>query len=357
MIRTLTPDALAAATGVALGITGDCAPIELIKPALRRAAFYLAPASRAELIRFAAEPLEALGVDRDTVEEALDELIIYGDLLEMRRLQNDPWDAPISVIRPAPPSFVERGGGLLVILGVAGELPSALTPDLENRVNALGPVRTLKAGGDEDLAKRLESLGLARLPEAAWLRTPKIESAPAHVGDWKERLAHIAPTPGGVPNLEILDPSRRIRFYKGRWISPSTKTEGLRLARRAQDYGAPLWTIAEFQGGVALKVIDLYQDDDRQRPYDLGWRFQAALDATLGHPQEVGVRRLDKRVALDFFSPLPAFAERRLALVGMKTSDQSSLFSFEMTDQMANVELAALQETLWMLPVREKDVQ
>jgi hypothetical protein len=357
MIRTLTPHELLTATCSALGVTGDCTPHGLIKPALRRGAFHLAPASRAELVRFASDPLKPLGVERDAVEEALDELIVYGDILEMRRMYSDPWDAPSSVLRPAPPSFVAREDGIVVILGVAGDLATALTPDLEERVAVGGPVRTVLANADEQLPARLRGLGLTQLSENAWLRAPSAETAGMHVDRWRARLASVVPTPGGVANLEILDPSRKIRFYKGRWTAPSRETDGLRLARRPQDYGAPLWTIAEFQNGIACKVVDLYEDDDRQLPHDLGWRFQAALDAMLGHPQEVGVRSVGNRVALDFFSPLPGFAERRLALVGTKTTEPGRIFSFDMTEQAARIELLALQQTMWMHPLREEDAR
>lgn len=357
MIRTLARDELTATTGAALGANSERSSRSLIRYALRRAAFHLAPASRAELVRFAYDPLMEIGVERDAVEETLDELIVYGDLFEMRRLQSDPWDAPSSVIRPAPPSFVARPSGAIVILGVSGELPTPLTPDLEERLDTSKSVRILHEEKDENLPGRLTLLGLVPLSEAAWLRAPRLEAADAHAAWWQASLAALSPTPGGVPNLEMLDPGRKIRFYKGRWTTPATKTDGVRLVRRPQDYGAPLWSIAEFRQGLALRVADLHENDDRQSPQDLGWRFQAALDASLGHPQEVGIRTVGSGVSLDFFSPLPAFVERRLALAGTKTTGPKRLFSFEMSEQAAAVEVAALQETMWMRSVHEGDVR
>ena len=41
---------------------------------------------------------------RDQCEAALDELTVYGDVLEMRRLPQDAWGMPTQVFRPAPPT-------------------------------------------------------------------------------------------------------------------------------------------------------------------------------------------------------------------------------------------------------------
>ena len=96
------------------------------------------------MLRNVSAPLAALDIDRDAIEECLDELIAYGDIFEMKRLADDPWDTPAVVLRPAPPSFVSRSDGSVVILGVAGDYHSALTPDLDELVNYMGPVRTLQ---------------------------------------------------------------------------------------------------------------------------------------------------------------------------------------------------------------------
>jgi hypothetical protein len=353
MIRALNSDELRIAVGSAVGLTSDLTPHSIVRASLRRAAFHLAPASRSNLARFVSEAVVPLGIEYDVVDEAIDDLIVYGDLLEMPRRQDDPWDAPPAVIRPAPPSFVERDSGTFVILGVAGAMSSALMPELAERVDTTGSVRTISAGQGELLADRLKALGLTSLNEGAWLRAPMVETATAFIDRWADALSSLTATPGGVSNLEILDPSRRVRFYRGRWTTPDAKTQGLRLVRRQQDFGAPLWAIAEFHHGLAAKVLELFEDADRQSPRDIGWRFQAAVDAMLGNPQEIRIRREGEQSILDFFSPLPAFAERRLALAGTKTTGQGRLFSFEMTDQAAAVEVAKLQEALWMSPLRE----
>lgn len=355
-MRALRHDQVAALVAEALGVATDASQ-DLIKPALRRALFLLAPCSRADLIRFVAAPLAPFAISRESVETALEELIVYGDALEMRKLAGDPWDAPPSVLRPAPPSFVQRDDGTIIILGVAGDYPSALTPALQSRVVQAGPVRLLLVPDDDAPTAHLRLLGLAPLSEQAWLRTPKAESAASHRRNWVEQLETVRDAAGGIDALEILDPERSVRFYAGRWREPSLSTSGIFVARRPQLYGARLWSIAQFVAGACHRLLDVYEDEERQRPCDIAWRLQMAIDVEAGHPQEVRVRQAGKVSALEFFSPLPAFAERRLALVGAKQPGEGCLFRFEMDPMRVATELAALQTHLWMRPVRDGEAR
>jgi hypothetical protein len=213
-MRALTPAGAVAITGESLGLTAAHDPSALLKPALRRALFTLAPASSADIVRYVAEPLAPLGVERDAVQTALEELVVYGDALEMRKGPDDPWDAPAVVLRPAPPSFVEREDGTLVILGVAGDQPTALPPDLDRRVTARGPVRILRASKTEHLPAHLRVLGFTQLSEEAWLRLPAVETAGAYCRSWIELLAKVPASQGSVHDLEILDPGKSVRYYR-----------------------------------------------------------------------------------------------------------------------------------------------
>lgn len=351
-MRTLTTADAVAVIAEAFGCSPNSAAC--IKPALRRALYLLAPSSRADVIRFVAEPLAPLGVSQVDVEAALETLIVYGDALEMRKLASDPWDTPAVTLRPAPPSYVERADGSFAILGVAGDHPSALTPELQARLDESGPVRRLTEQPGEALGEHLQLLGLAKLGEAAWLRSPAPESAGTYLQRWRARLDLVPRQASAIGELEILDPERRVDYYSGRWREPDQRLTGLVLARRPQLYGAPLWVIADFEAGSCHRLSVLETNPDGQRPCDLGWRFQAAVDAAAGHPQLVRVRASDGGSLLDFFSPLPAFAERRLALAGEKRGGEKCLFSFKVPAKALAHELAALNTNLWMSIVREE---
>ncbi len=348
MIRELTRDELRYGIARTLGLEKWSSDAILVRAALRRAIYPLAPTSRSNLLRAVSAPLAALDVDREAIEECLDELIAYGDIFEMKRLADDPWDTPAVVLRPAPPSFVCRADGSVAILGIAGDYQSALTPDLDALIDNTGPIRTLPPIEGRNISDELILLGLVQLTEANWLQLPVRQSPAQFVEHFEQALARLTPTATGISQLEILDPSKSVRFYKGRWTTPSRTTDGLRLARRPQEYGAPHWSIALFDSGVATKLIDLLEDDGRDRPRDIAWRFQAALDAVLGQPQQMTVRVSSGGAALDFYSPLPAFAERHLALVGSKVIGKGRLFSIELPTSKLEAEIDFLECFLWM---------
>lgn len=330
---------------------GDAA---LLRAALRRGAFVLSPTSRADLVTYVSTPLAALMDNaRVEVEAALDDLTTYGDVLEMRRLDADPWSTQTMILRPAPPSFVRRASDAFVILGVAGEHPSALTPDLATRLDDSGLVRRLTPLPEEDLAARLSSLGFVALAETAWLGLPDARTAHAHLNEWRRRLEAARPPGPDFIDFEILDRDCAPTFYKGRWTAPAGRHEGLYVARRAQLYGPPVWCLVLLKAGLAIRLLDLQAQGDRQRPCDLAWRLQAAIDAVAQAPQRFRVTIEDSRVALEVFSPLPAFAERRLALVGDKYLAQGCLFGFHLPSAHADLEIDTLQTLLWMTPLSE----
>lgn len=347
MMRALRRDEAVAATAASLGsISGDHQ--SCIKPALRRAIYWLAPASSSDVVRFAATPLESFAIERAAIEAALEEMLAYGDALEMHKLATDPWGTPEVVIRPAPPSFVQRSDGSIVLLGISGDQPTPLTPDLATKIDERGAVRRLSAPEDTSLVTHLRLLGLTQISEATWLRTPPQEAAAAHVSRWSQCLTQLPREAAAISELEILDPTRPVRYYAGRWRTPDARTTGMFLARRPRRYGADLWSIAEFSQGQCHRLLDLSDNSDRQRSCDLGWRYQAARDALDGHPQIYRVRRSEPGGALDFFSPLPSFAERRLALVGAKVREPGCLFSYALPLASIGIEIQALHDLLWM---------
>lgn len=352
-MRSLAPSDLLLSIGGGLGVPEPAAIGQLLKPALRRAAHILPPAARGDLVRFVAEPLAAFGDQRDAVESALDEMIVYGDILAMRRQSLDGWGAPAEVLRPAPPTFVRRSNGEFIILGVAGDHPTALSRELDALLVDDGMVRRLAPQG-EDLSAHLRLLGFAQLSEQAWLRTPPVESPAAHLGNWQARLDAAPVLDHAVEGLDLLDGARDPLYYRGRWTVPGTQS-GMFIARRPQLYGAPLWSLVRVEQGHARRLIDLYADDDRQRPCDLAWRIQAALDAGRATPQRARIRRSTGTASIDLFSPLPAFAERRLALVATKVAGAQCLYSFTLPIARLAEEVGSLRALLWMA-VDEEDV-
>ncbi|RWP18497.1 MAG: hypothetical protein EOR01_22990 [Mesorhizobium sp.] len=352
-MRAIEPAELVALTSVALGLPPSGAMHGVLKPALRRGSYLLAPCSSADLIRFVSDPLGGTQNIRDAVELALEDLIAYGDILEMRKIVGDEWDVPAVILRPASPAFVLRSPHEAIILGVAGDFPSALPDDLAKLVNNDGPVRTLNRPGDQELDAHLRSLGLSELKEGAWLRLPAVASAKDYVDTLRARLT-VAPFCAPIiDGLEILGPEKSSRFYRGRWRSPLATDSGMFVARRPQAYGFKLWSVVDLEMGKARRLIDLSPTDSFERGCDSAWRLQAAIDATRASPQEFDVLDEGALTHFDFHCPLPSFAERRLALVGSKSPANNCLFRYSMPTAMQKAEIALLQSTLWMQPNRE----
>lgn len=352
-MRVLRPSELVTVCAASLGVDPTDDVNAMLKPALRRAAYLLAPASAASICRFVSEPLGADETLNEDIEAALEELIAYGDILEMRRIEGDPWDVPDMVLRPAPPAFVPRSQHEAFILGVAGDFPTPLPADPAHQMSDAGPVRLLRCSSDDQLIEHLRAFGLSELTEQAWLRLPPSEPPSQHVEAWRARLAAAPSSAGAIEGLEVLDGSRSSRFYAGRWRALSAADSGLFAARRPHHYGGRLWSVVSVTPGEPTRLLDIPAGDGFERPCDVVWRLQAALDARHAVPQSFGVVIEGVDAHLDFYGPLPSFAERKLALVGSKTAAPKCLFRFTIPTAALQAETAFLQSSLWMQPARE----
>ena len=350
MIQLLTTDGLVERTAKSLALDGAAISHETIAAqAMRRAVSALAPCSRAEALTFVCQPLaDVIAKDRDWYEAILDALIAYGDILEVTPQDSDAWRTGRLVLRPAPPSFVQRSNGDLIILGVAGDQPSALLGDLADHLEHQGTLRSLRQPVAGPVIERLKALGLIELPEAAWLRAPKTTSAESY-SDASRAVVSSAPlSTAPLEGLTLIDPASAVTFYAGRWRPPTSGDTGIFVARREQLFGLRPWCLVELERGEPRRLHDLVAPDGPERPCDLAWRIQAAFDAASGRPQRVRVRRTPTTAEFEFFSPLPAFIERRLALKGEKTMRSGCLFAYTMQPAAADHELACLSDKMWL---------
>lgn len=346
MIQRLPPASVLEKTARSLALATPAAAESLVAQALRRAVSALAPCSRAEALRFVRQPLDGLlAVSDEWYEDLLDALIAYGDVLEVSRQDEDAWRTGRLVLRPAPPSFVRRANGDLIILGVAGDQPTALLGELAERLEPRGPLRTLREAGAIDL---LKALGLVELSETAWLRAPVTASAQSYAELSRGEVLKTPVATAPLDGLSLIDPGRSVTYYSGRWRPPASSDTGVFVARRQQLFGLRPWCLVELEGGAPRRLHDLVATDDRERPCDLAWRIQAAFDASAGRPQQVKAARTPAAVELAFFSPLPAFAERRLAVKGEKSARAGCLFAYILPPVAAADELDALSEKLWL---------
>lgn len=331
------------------GLCDSLLSTEAIASALRRSASFLCPCAPQTLLRSVTGPLEAIttNVDEldDQAQQVLEALVAVGDLIESQERTDGEGSVRRRVIYAAQPAFVPRSSGGAILLGVAPDGASLLTSDLEARVETVQHVRRLASGVD-NLHSQLRQLGFIELGEVAWLKAPSPEAAKS----WVMRLdveLNKAPASGALPQLEVLDPTTSVSYYRGRWTAPHNR-DGRFVARRKQAYGAALWCYVELKNGEPERFVDLPLANSRWRGCDDAWRLQMALDATRGTPQKMRVRRIRDATFLEFFSPIPMWAQRRLDAVGVPVEKSGCLFAYSVPLEDVDDEVGFIEQMLWM---------
>ena len=324
----------------------DLTSVEAIAASLRRSASLLCPCATTTLVRAVADPLRGLvekSADaRGIVREILEAMIAHGDLIEHRDIEDPTPGAPV-LLYVAPSSFVSRESGAAILLGVS----SPALDSLAARIEYVGHLRHLSPVLGEDLTLELQQIGFTEISHQQWLRAPQVETPDQHLA-YFDRLLDIAQPSGDVPGLTLLDSSRPVRYYPGRWTSVGSLS-GRFVARRSQAYGGDLWCYIEMSGGRPERLIDLPLADSRWRGCDEAWRLQMAIDANRGSPQ---LFRIDSdggnSYAMQFFSPIPMWARRRLDSVGHPVSAPGCLFAYRLAEAELAEEVRFAGEVLWL---------
>ncbi len=318
--------------------------------ALRRAASYLCPCSAATLVRAVVRPLRGLVPDLDKtkelVEDTLEAMIAHGDVLEQPEIQGDVQSARV-LLYAAPVSFLVRQSGIVVLLGVTADQLSPLPSELEQRIQYLGHVRRIIPLTGEDLRSELQQLGLFELTHEAWLKSPKPGSAAQLVAASDRILDRVVPS-RDIPGLLLLDPTKPVRYYRGRWAEPMSQT-GRFVARRQQVYGADLWCYVQVANGQSERMIDLPQRGSLWRGCDEAWYLQMAIDAQRSSPQRFRVSpSVGDAVLLELFSPVPAWARRRWDAIGEPVPRTGCLFAYRIPKTEIDEERQFMREVLWL---------
>ncbi len=328
----------------------DLTAPESLAAALRRAASYVCPCSAETLVRAVVQPLRELVRDlretRRLVKETLEAMISHGDILEQPELEDGTPNTRM-LLYAAPPSFVARQSGLVVLLGVAADRPSLVPSGLDRQIHYRGHVRRLiPSSPAEDLRSELRQLGLLDLPADLWLKAPK-RCTPSQAVAASHRALDSVPPSRDIPGLLILDPAEPVLYYRGRWAAPRAQT-GCFVGRRQQAYGADLWCYVRLENGQPERVIDLPQRGNRWRGCDEAWHLQMAIDAHRGAPQRYRVTPSGDTVVLDFFSPIPSWARRRWDAMGEPVTSTGSLFAYRIPTAELEEERRFMREALWL---------
>jgi hypothetical protein len=246
-----------------------------------------------------------------------------------------------------------RPSGAAFLVGISADELSPLPPQLAARIEYRSFTRTLapEPSSAIPLHLLLRETGLLEHPERVWLRAPREEAAVTFRDRVFARLEGRGAS-GTIDDLEILDPATGVIYYKKRWSKPKRQT-GIFVARRPQTYGSPIWCVVRLIDGGPVQILDLPLRDQqaaRWRGCDAAWHLQMAIDHCNGTPQKYRSRAAAGGAVLDFFSPLPLWAQRRLMIFGRPEPRNRSLFSYFVPARELAVEEEFLQQRLWLAP-------
>ena len=337
-----------------LRLPGDETELDevLLAGMLRRCAGILCPCSRATLRSEMINSLNHLHTDTDSLADRLNDiiegLIVYGDLLELSDVATVDPKVKSTWVFAAPPRYIVRPSGWIFLIGIVADQDVLLPESIATLVSYRGCTRRIKQLPDEQIEVALSAQGMQEISDSVWHQMPKDETAK----NLLERCQHslMAESRCGLINdLEILDSAKSVKYYRGRWASPKKQT-GTFVARRPQEFGAPIWCFVQLKEGVPQRLIDLPLSRFRWRDCDAAWHLQMAIDHRRGQPQLYRRRETGNGIRFDFFSPLPQWFERRLLIFGHSLPREQCLISYELQSKEAENEERLLQKKLWLAP-------
>jgi hypothetical protein len=334
----------------------DLEALESLAALVRRAASLTTPCTprllRATVLRALLGLLDMAGEAgdewRNMIDETIETLTSYGDLLELP--VRDPADGDtVRTLFLAPPTFVALGHVMFMLGGQLDGL-DPLPSDIRGLVEYRSHTRRLRQGDLTEVAKRLRAIGWVELPRDLWLPAPRNETADQLLGRAMAALS-AGSTSGEVAGLIVLDPTLPNNYYRGRWVA-SKRRSGVFIARREQRYGADLWSYVKLSDGEVTHLVDLPLDarSTAERPCDAAWHLQMAIDAVRGHPQvfQLRARSPAGSVIVDFFSPVPLWARRRWDVLGEEVPRQRSLFAYRFPEAEFIDVQRTLSSELWL---------
>lgn len=330
-------------------VSGEPIDSEFLAASLRHTAGILCPCSGAALRSALMQSLQHLAVTEDLlsrIEDTLEGLIVGGDLLELNQVTTDDIDVKGTWLFAAPPGYVVRPNGSIFLTGIVADRDTYLPQELMERIKYDAFTRAIMPVQGEQLADQLSELGLQPLNSDHWLKAPKAETAVSLLKRHMSKLDALTRS-GDIPSLQIIDPTAPVTYYRGRWVAPRKHT-GVFVGRRQQEFGSPIWCLVRLHDGQACQLLDLPLHKSRLRGCDVAWQLQMAIDGENKTPQQYRVRFTEEHAFLDFFSPLPLWAERRFMLLGRHADATGCLLSYRLPVGELADEEKFIQERLWL---------
>ena len=192
-----------------------------------------------------------------------------------------------------------------------------------------------------------------------WVRRPAEMPPGELIRQMRERLSAAGPA-GVVEGLTVIDPAAKVTYYRGRWRPLKPADSGLFVARRPQAYGADLWCVVLVAGGAPVRLLDLPADDPAAPGSRRGLARPGRARRRRAQPSGVPRRRRCGTGAsagrtVDFFSPLPRWAERYLQLTGMAVPRTAGALCSYRVPEGAHARPCRFpcQDMLWMRQIND----
>jgi hypothetical protein len=323
--------------------------VEAIAASLRRVASLLCPCPQRALVESLLEVLNGLTEDKNEtkilIKDILEGLISYGDIWE--GFEESSFGVSNNLLYLTPPSFIWRDSGLILLLGITPDRNSYLPQGLETRVEYIKHTRRIKEQSGENLKLILKDLGLVELSMRAWRKEPSYETPFEYISKMSNKLLDQT---GYLSTLKIIDPNQPVTYYRNRWKVVENQT-GRFIGRRPQSYGNDIWCFVELEKGKLVKMLELPTLNSKLRGCDEAWRLQAAIDATRNNHQQFRVNyEFEKNyVTVDFFSPVPYWAQRRWNIIGEPVDkSKGCLFSYKFPRTEIEQEIVFIEKYLWL---------
>lgn len=360
-VRVVDKGLVLSSTYAGLEIDPDTDPSRqsLVASVVRRLCGIMCPCAPFLVLRAARESLAPLFDDAQALDsqldEALEDLIVAGDVLELSKIAAGMGDDRTKWLYCAPPSFVVRSAQRVHIFGVAPDDAAFLPSELRKGLERLGASRFLETSDTAAMRTTLRQFGLREISKEDWLVTVRAEPAPRYIERARRKLASDG-APGDLPELVVLTHAGATAgSYRSRW-RPVVSETGLYVGRSPQPYGQPLWYLCDLAGGQVKQSILLPFGEAKDRASDAAWRLQLAIDAIANRPSTFECRPHEGGFRLQFHFPLPLAARRRLEYLGGRTrAGLDSPFAFWVPASELEAEKKFLHEHYWLEAVMQEN--
>jgi hypothetical protein len=286
------------------------------------------------------------GLYREQAEKLVSGLLVHGDLIEIEDAESGS-----GLLALRAPAVCALSKNMVIVLGIAPLGSDSLPEKYRTERKLKGYARILTIETATSVLNDLRAVGYVIISETEWAQIPEQLSARLHVASYTARF-RTDTTVGQIEGLRVLDTERPATHYNSRWVSPAIH-DGDFIARRQKKYGNEGWAFVRLRDLEAVSLLDLPTRNFPFRACDEAWHLQQAIDHEAGRPQRYRViHSTNSEVGLQFFSPIPQWAHRRLTSLGDQVEATNCLLEYRFpTAKTADGEIKFVETRMWLAPL------